>query len=41
MRDFCHMADTPRVLFSFDDNLLGRTKIGEGDGKKQTLRTIV
>ena len=21
MRDFCHMADIPRVLFSFDDDL--------------------
>ena len=26
MRDFCHMADIPRVLFSFDDDLLGRIK---------------
>jgi len=41
MRDFCHMAGVPGVLFSFDDNLLGHTKIQEGTHKVQTLRTIV
>jgi len=27
MRDFCHMANPPGVLFSFNNDLLGRAKI--------------
>jgi len=41
MRDFCHMADVPGVLFSFDDDLLRQTKIQEDIRETQTLRTIV
>ena len=33
MRDFCHMADIPGVLFSFNDDLLGRIKMREGTRK--------
>ena len=35
------MADVPGVLFSFDDNLLGHTKIYEDVLGMQALRTIV
>ena len=41
MRDFCHMADAPRVLFSLNDDLLGRIKMWEGTRKMRARRTIV
>lgn len=41
MRDFCYMADIPGVLFSFNNDLLGHTKIQEGSRKVRALRTIV
>jgi len=41
MRDFCHMADIPGVLFSFNNDLLGHTKIREENRGVRALRTIV
>ena len=41
MRDFCHMANIPGVLFSFDDNLLRQTKTYEETQMLQALRTMV
>ena len=35
------MANPPGVLFSFNNDLLGRAKIREDVWKMQTLRTIV
>ena len=41
MRYFCHMADIPGVLFSFNNDLLGHTKIRKDGRKVRALRTIV
>ena len=35
------MADIPGVLFSFNNDLLGRTEIREENRKVRALRTIV
>ena len=34
VRDFCDMADVPGVLFSLNDDLLGRIKIGGNGGER-------